>query len=1205
MRRRKRLPRDPPKPINKMEHVIIRGGTWNICGLQDKVDVVIETMQKNEVDWLFLCETFLKGVDKGSKRPREFDEEYFVSLIDGVKPPGRGRASKGLALMVNPKRGLRRTDFEEIDRSSQSYYGIWRLKETIIIGVYLPPSLDIDAVERILEEPFDKIPPRWNALQRIVVGDINGRIAYGLSNQSDERGRTVKRILARRGLQVIEPQREVGYTHCNTFVKCRDTWNGWIDWCAIDAHRAPGLSCQIVRDKDARSDHRMISFAYTQTLSNHRTQDIQQRKPLRWRVNKLLTEETATAYRNALESKLMRVRRRIQETLINMPPTEAARQARIDAIYKGLIEAIHKAADSIVGRLSSFTRGKSKRFSSDRVKEMNAAVKRLESTPLAEGETRRQRRRSLEEAMRDLMRAKAEEVVKFWLAEFLEKQRALSHGQLLKSFRRRRANKSRVVAPPDSQEKLEEFANYWENHFTTWKEIRNGPPVKEDGPYSENDLGDPWEAERLDIQITAGMVIEALKHSGNGKAPGVDAITKELVALPASTAKDDEWESHPVVSTLTALFQLTMTAGTLPTQWSQGQMVLIPKKGSSRVASNLRPITLLPFFRKLFEKVCLQRFITLDGFHKAQGGFCASKSTLDMAATVDHACRIAKRKRRRIALLFLDIKSAYDAVDRNLLYRRLRERGTPERAVRLIQRMLSRSTATIISGTRESRRFNLAAGVPQGSTVSPLLYNAFIDDLFKKVDEMGRSNDDVVTAQNIPGPDQFNTRLRICGYADDVVLMAHSIARLRAFTRACEEHSRMWKYAWSPAKCVQIADRNWETVSIYGSPVDRKESFIYLGVPVTIDGIDAREMVKRNSRKAEVAMDAMRSLGLETRSLEAHRATLVFKSFVRSCMDYGVAIANLSTEVVKGLDKMQRKLLIRLFGGCFSSNYDVLARVADSQTYKVRSMELTARWFIRAVQGQQGHSILLDWLSDALNDTGSTLRRNVDPNALLRVAGLEQKLPLGVVCRSAWTQAEVATTLYHRDGRPPWQALPRESPNPFSNAEGWRLKDEHLAEFRKDQELTTRRRARQRGALQYLRDLPFQTGSLLKPLAFDRRSQRLLVCWWTGLMPGHDANRMCGICNRAIFDPDVDNSARGHVAECIGTSHQELVAVANNLTGRGDEAEAMRSSQDIITKLIWSLYESKDLKRANAVRVKEALEAVAIECLGWADGDNN
>ncbi|EIE83954.1 hypothetical protein RO3G_08659 [Rhizopus delemar RA 99-880] len=173
-------------------------------------------------------------------------------------------------------------------------------------------------------------------------------------------------------------------------------------------------------------------------------------------------------------------------------------------------------------------------------------------------------------------------------------------------------------------------------------------------PTPPTNCAQPFDVSSCPINIDS--INAAIKQLPRQKAPGIDHITIEMLS--------------PLTDTLTPvllyLFRLCWQWSYTPLTWRVAQVIPIHKKGSVSDPGNFRPISLTSTFRKILEK-CL--YPTLEGespdLDIAQGVFRSSRSTLDQALCLFETCSILRRKHKITpTLAFLDIKSAYNTVDR-------------------------------------------------------------------------------------------------------------------------------------------------------------------------------------------------------------------------------------------------------------------------------------------------------------------------------------------------------------------------------------------------------------------------------------------------------------------------------------------------------------------------------------------------------------
>ena len=224
---------------------------------------------------------------------------------------------------------------------------------------------------------------------------------------------------------------------------------------------------------------------------------------------------------------------------------------------------------------------------------------------------------------------------------------------------------------------------------------------------------------QLNSPITLQEVITSINVSKKGKAPGPDGIAYELLKNLSYTTV--EW--------LTALYNYVIDQKAVPKAWSNYSVVLIPKQDSQ----SFRPIALSCTLLKILEKIIADR---LNYFMESKGlipkiffGFRFGKSCQDRFSILRTDIDLARARKQYIGIVFIDIKGAFNYVNIEILLERLAEMNVPSKIIAFVANiMLSRTLQGYSSGVSLSRIFT-NSGCPQGSVLSPLLFNIYISKI--------------------------------------------------------------------------------------------------------------------------------------------------------------------------------------------------------------------------------------------------------------------------------------------------------------------------------------------------------------------------------------------------------------------------------------------------------------------------------------------
>ena len=123
-----------------------------------------------------------------------------------------------------------------------------------------------------------------------------------------------------------------------------------------------------------------------------------------------------------------------------------------------------------------------------------------------------------------------------------------------------------------------------------------------------------------------------------------------------------------IAPTVSMLFNNSLSEGIFPECFKTAKIILIFKSGDSKSTANYRPISMLPFLSKMFEKIMCAR---LDSYLKSnnilctnQFGFRKNSNTSDaIIEFLDYVYSSFDKKQSTIAV-YLDFSKAFDTVMR-------------------------------------------------------------------------------------------------------------------------------------------------------------------------------------------------------------------------------------------------------------------------------------------------------------------------------------------------------------------------------------------------------------------------------------------------------------------------------------------------------------------------------------------------------------
>ena len=181
------------------------------------------------------------------------------------------------------------------------------------------------------------------------------------------------------------------------------------------------------------------------------------------------------------------------------------------------------------------------------------------------------------------------------------------------------------------------------------------------------------------------------------------------------------------------VLNLSITQGFFPNEMKIARVIPLFKGGDSTKFSNYRPVSILPIFSKLLERLMYNRILKFINKHnilyKYQFGFRANYSTnMALIVLIDNILKAIENGNIVIGL-FLDFQKAFDTVKHEILLKKLYKYGIRGTAFNWIQDYLHERSQFVSYNNTDSKKSIITCGVPQGSILGPLFFLLYINDI--------------------------------------------------------------------------------------------------------------------------------------------------------------------------------------------------------------------------------------------------------------------------------------------------------------------------------------------------------------------------------------------------------------------------------------------------------------------------------------------
>ena len=187
---------------------------------------------------------------------------------------------------------------------------------------------------------------------------------------------------------------------------------------------------------------------------------------------------------------------------------------------------------------------------------------------------------------------------------------------------------------------------------------------------------------------------------------------------------------HLVVQPFTYICNLSFATGIFPDAMKIAKIIPLYKIGAKDEFNNYRPMSLLPQFSKILEKLFddrLEHFICRNNIlTDCQFGFRTGRSSNMAIVNLMEKIANSLDNKKAVIGVFIDLKKAFHTIDHAILLLKLNHYGIPNQWV--CSYLTHRKQYDQIKGTKSSLE-RILCGVPQGSILGPTLFNLYLNDI--------------------------------------------------------------------------------------------------------------------------------------------------------------------------------------------------------------------------------------------------------------------------------------------------------------------------------------------------------------------------------------------------------------------------------------------------------------------------------------------
>ena len=200
---------------------------------------------------------------------------------------------------------------------------------------------------------------------------------------------------------------------------------------------------------------------------------------------------------------------------------------------------------------------------------------------------------------------------------------------------------------------------------------------------------------------------------------------------------------------------------------------------------------------------------------REQAGFRSKYSTTDHMHAINQLKEKCREYNIPLCVAFVDYEKAFDSVQTQAILTSLQEQGIEDVYIEILKDIYTDSSVTVHLH-KESEKIRIKRGVRQGDTISPKLYTATLESIYRRLNWENKG-------VKIDG--EFLSHLR---FADDIFLCTETPQELQHMLQELSDESRRMGFKMNITKTkVMVVDNT--PINVNNVLIENVQGYVYLG----------------------------------------------------------------------------------------------------------------------------------------------------------------------------------------------------------------------------------------------------------------------------------------------------------------------------------------------------------------------------------------